>query len=397
MATSTPGVGSGLDVNAIVNQLVAVERQPLQKLQQRATAIQAQVSSWGKVKSQLDTLGMAAAKLASASTWTQASVASADATAVGASLSGAGTASPGRYNIQVSQLAQEQSLASSSITAGTDLRGRITIELGGFDSGTPPAFTPRSGTPTLQLDFTQASTTLGDIRDAINAANAGVRASILNDGNGERLVVSGADTGADRGFRIAISDPAGVGPTGLSALAYDGSASSPMGLTRQARNSNYSINGVGLSSSTNTLDGTIQGLRLQLLKAGSNTDVTVETDSASQKKALEDFVTAYNAVNNQIATDTNYDAATKKGGPLFGDAGALAIRRALRDMIGQSSTASSVLSRLSDLGMDIKRDGTISMGATALGNALAKPVEVAKLMSSAGSGTEESSKYVNLP
>lgn len=390
MATSTPGVGSGLDVNAIVNQLVAVERQPLQKLQQRATVIQAQVSSWGKVKSQLDSLGAAAAKLANAATWTQASVASADPTTVGVNLSGSGTARPGRYNIQISQLAQEQSLASSSVSAGTDLRGRLTIELGGFDSATPPAFTPRSGATALQLDFTQANTTLGDIRDAINAANAGVQASILNDGSGERLVISGSETGADRGLRLSVSDPAGVGPTGLSALAYDGSASSPMALTRPARNASLSINGVALSSASNTLEGTVQGLRLQLLKAGSTTDVTVETDSASQKKALEDFVTAYNAVNNQIAADTSYDAATKKGGPLFGDAGALAVRRALRDMIGQSSTASSVLSRLSDLGMDIKRDGNISIGATALGNALAKPVELGKLMAAAGSGTEES-------
>ena len=390
MATSTPGVGSGLDVNAIVNQLVAVERQPLQKLQQRATAIQAQVSSWGKLKSQLDTLSTAATRLATASTWTQTTVSSAEPASVGAAISGTGSASPGRYTVQVMQLAQEQSLASSTIVAGTDLRGRLTIELGAYDSATPAAFTPRSGSTAVQLDFAQGTTTLADVRDAINGANAGVRASILSDGAGERLVISGSETGADRGFRLTVSDPAGTGATGLASLAYDGSATAAMSAVRQARNASFSINGVSLSSTTNTLDATVQGLRLQLLKAGTTTDVTVESDAAGQKKALEDFVAAYNAVNNQIAADTNYDAASKKGGPLFGDAGALAVRRALRDMIGQSSTASTTFSRLSDLGMDIKRDGTISVNATALGNALNKPAELGKLLSAAGTGTEDS-------
>lgn len=390
MATSTPGVGSGLDVNAIVNQMVAVERQPLQKLQQRATAIQSQVSSWGKLKSQLDTLNTAVTRLATASTWTQSSVSSADATAVSASLATTGAASPGRYSIQLSQLAQEQSLASATLAASSDLRGRLTIELGAFDSASPPGFTPRAGATALQLDFTENPTSLASVRDAINAANAGVRATILNDGAGQRLVLSGSETGQERGFRVSVSDPNAVGSTSLSALAYDGGPSSTMALTRAARNSSFSINGVSLSTSTNTLDGTIDGLRVQLLKAGTTTDLTVETDAAAQKKALEDFVSAYNTLNNQIAADTAYDAAAKKGGPLFGDAGALAVRRALRDMIGQSSTASAVMSRLTSLGMDIKREGTISVNATALGNALTRPAEVGKLMAAAGSGTEES-------
>lgn len=390
MATSTPGVGSGLDVNAIVNQLVAVERRPLQTLQQRATVIQSQVSSWGKLKSQLDTLNAAAAKLASPSTWTQATVSSSDATVATARVTSAGGSAAGRYSVQVNQLAQEQSLASRSITAGTDLRGRLTIELGAFDSATPPAFTPRAGSTALQLDFTNNPTTLADVRAAINAAQAGVTASIITDGAGERLVISGSSTGAQNGFRISVSDPAGVGATALSELAYDGTAGSAMSLTRAPRDASFSINGLALSSASNTLDSTIQGLSIDLLKAGSTIDLTVSVDAGAQKKAIEEFVTAYNAVNSQISTDTAYDAASKKGGPLFGDAGALAVRRALRDMIGQSSTASTAFSRLPDLGLDIRRDGSIAINATALSTALAKPVELAKLMAAAGDGTESS-------
>lgn len=390
MATSTPGIGSGLDVNAIVNQMVAVERQPLQKLQQRATAIQAQVSSWGKLKSQLDTLNTAITRLGAASTWTQSTVNSSDATAVTAAVASSGTASPGRYTIQVNQLAQEQSLVSASMPTGADMRGRLTIELGAYDSATPPGFAPRAGSTALQLDFSDNPTSLAAVRDSINTANAGVRASILNDGSGQRLVITGTETGAERGFRVTSSDPSGTGAAGLSALSYDGGVSSTMSLSRSARNASFTVNGVSLTLPTNTLDGTVEGLRIQLVKAGGSTDLIVENDVASQKKLIEDFVAAYNAVNNQVSADTSYDAASKKGGPLFGDAGALAVRRLLRDMVGQSSTASSVFSRLSDLGMDIKRDGAISVNGTTLGNALARPAEVGKLMSASGSGTEES-------
>jgi flagellar hook-associated protein 2 len=306
------------------------------------------------------------------------------------SLAAVGSATPGRYTVQVNQLAQEQSLASTVIATGADLRGRLSIELGSYDGSSPPGFSATAGAIPLTVDITHAGSSLSDLRDAINNANGAVRASLLNDSGGQRLVLTGKETGAEQAFRVSVSDPAGVGPTALAGLAFEGSNTATISQTRQARQANFSVNGVNLSSATNSIDATVQGLRFQLLKAGSTAELTVETDVAAQKKLLEEFTTAYNAVNNQVAADTGYDAAAKRGGPLFGDAGALAVRRLLRDMVGQSSTAPTSLRRLSDLGMDIKRDGTISVNATALATALANTTEITKLFSAAGTGAEDS-------
>lgn len=438
MATSTPGIGSGLDVNSIVNQLVAVERQPLQKLQQRATTIQTQISSWGKLKGLVDTLRSTVSKLSTASTWSQSQVTSSDPSTVAASRAATGTASPGRYAVTVSQLAQPQVLNSATIAGGSDLRGRLRIELGSYDSASPPGFTARSGSTAIELDFTDSATTLTSVRDAINAANGGVSASILSDANGSRLVLSSTETGRDRAMKITVSsttvtttnsgtsgtqsgsssglsDPMSmlsgmmgsgqssssstpgntttstVNPTGLTALAYDGSSSSAMTQARAAQDASFAVNGVAMVSSSNTLEGTLAGVRLQLLKVSAQPiDVLVEADSGGQRKAIEDFVAAYNAINTQISADTGFDAASRKGGIFQGDFAALTVRRQLRDLVGQSSSASSTFQRLSDLGLDIKRDGSISVDSTRLGNALNNGTEIAKFLSAAGGPTEES-------
>lgn len=439
MATSTPGIGSGLDVTGIVNQMVAVERQPLQKLQQRATAIQAQISSWGKLQGLIDSLRTASSRLATASTWTQTQVTSSDPNTVSATLSANGSPSPGRHSITVSQLAQQHVLSSAAIAQGTDLRGRLRIELGTYGSESPPTFTARSGSPVIDLQFTDSSTTLSTVRDAINAANGGVTASILTDSSGSRLVISSAETGRDRAIKITVSgiDPvsggstsgtgsssgsdgglggllggitSGIGgalssatggltgstgttitPTGLNALAYDGSTNSSMIQNRAAQDANFTVNGVALSSSTNTLDGTITGVRMVLAKVSSTpVDITIQADAGSQRKTLEEFVSAYNAVNAQLSADTSYDANSRKGGIFQGDFTALSVKRRLRETISQSSSASSVYSRFSDLGLDIRRDGNIVIDAAKLDRAMVNPGEVAKLMSSIGSGSEES-------
>jgi flagellar hook-associated protein 2 len=288
----------------------------------------------------------------------------------------------------VSQLAQEASLASGVIASGANLTGSLTIDLGTYNSATPPAFTARSGSTSLNLNFTDPATTLLDVRDAINAAQAGIQATVITDGAGQRLVISSSDTGADRALRVAVS---GGSAGGLNGLAYDGSPASTLVQTRAARDAQFTINGLSLTSASNTLDGTVQGLKLQLLKTTSTAlDITVTNDTAGQRKLVDDFVTAYNAINSQISTDTGYDATNKKSGLFQGDATALAVRRMLRDAVGLTGTASSTLGRLSDLGIDIQRSGALAVDGTKFAAALANGAEVSKFFSAAGTGTDAS-------
>jgi len=394
MAISTPGVGSGLDINSIVTQLVAVEKAPLQKLQQRATALQTQISSWGKLNSLMDTLRDQAQKLASSTTWSATQVSSADATTVAAATVSGASPVPGRYSVQVTALAQAHGLASAALPANADLRGHLSIQLGQWSSGSPSSFTAGSGA-SLELDFTDPATTVSQVRDAINAANAGVRATVIQDGAGSRLVLSSANTGAAQALRITATPTAPTGaspPNDLSALGFqnDGNTSA-LAQTQAAQNAQYSVNGLALSAASNVLDGVVSGLKLTLQKVSTTPiDITVVNDKDGQRKAVDDFVSAYNAVNSLINTETAYDATTKKAGSLQGDAATLAMRRRLRDLVGQSSSASSTFGRLKDLGIDIKRDGSLSVDSTQMNTALDKPNEVAKLWSAAGTGTEAS-------
>jgi len=387
MATSSPGIGSGLDINAIVNQLVAVERQPLQKLQAKASSIQTQISSWGKLQSLVDSLRTSTTPLSGSSTWSKTQVSSTDPSVVAATQQSGETAITGRYSVAVSQLAQQHVLNSAVVASNADLRGNLRIELGSYDSAVPPNFSARAEPAAIDLSFTDSSTTLQMVRDAINAANGGVVASVLTDGSGSRLVVSSAQTGADRALKITVSGTT----SGLNAFQFDRSSSSQMSQARVAQDAQYTVNGVALSSPLNQIDGSITGVRLTLAKVSTTpVDMIVQADASGQQKSVEDFVTAYNAVMAQLNAETSFDGVRSKAGVFQGDSSALNVRRRLRDLIGESSTASSVYGRLSEIGIDIKRDGTLEINRTRLESAMGKPEEVGRLMSASGSGTEQS-------
>src|SRR5580765_813530 len=190
---SSAGIGSGLDVNSIVTQLMAIEQRPLTTLQTKATAIQTTVSEYGKVKSALSTLNDASVKLASATTWAQTIGSSSSPSTVTASTNGA---TPGTYAVAVQSLASVQTLASATFadTSATPGAGTLHVELGTWGAG-QTSFTPASGATAVDIAIA-ATDTLTDVRDKINAAGAGVTAMIMTDASGSRLLLRSATTGA---------------------------------------------------------------------------------------------------------------------------------------------------------------------------------------------------------
>lgn len=364
MSLSSPGIGSGLDVKSIVSQLVALERRPIELLQTQKTRLTTQLSSFGLLQSYMGNLQSVADQLGNSSFWTKVTATSSDTSAVTVSAPAASAAAS--YTVGVTSLATAQSLstAAGAITDASNLgAGTITITRG----GTSVAITVADGT------------SLTAVRDQINAANAGARATIIQDTAGPRLVLTGSDTGQANAVTVAVSGASGQ----LTALNYPGS----MTQDRPAANAVLTVNGLQISSASNTLANVVDNLTLTLVKpTTSAVQVTVGTDTATLRKGITDFVSAYNDINRYLAAQTKYDESSKVAGALQGDRAAVGLQSRLRNLLQQASPASTVYGRLSDLGLEVQRDGSIKVNDGKLDAALANPGEVARAFSTLETG-----------
>ncbi len=362
---SSPGIGSGLDVQGIVSQLVALERAPIKQLQTQASTLQTRLSLYGTIKSQMSALESAAAKLGNPSTWSAVSASSSNAAAVSTSAS-PGAAS-GSYSIEVQQLARAQSTVSAAVPTGTGMgSGTLSIQLGSWAGGSFSA----TGS-TIDVEIQPGEDSLSSIAARINAAGAGVSASVLRDASGERLMIQSRETGESAGFQISVSDDDGDDSdgNGLSRLAFDGGGAG-MALAQSALNAQATINGVAITSGSNRLTDTLPGLNLQLSQVTSQpVEISVATDREGLRKDIDAFVSAYNAINNTLNNALRFDEASGKGGALQGDATAVGLQNALRGMM-RSVTASEPFSRLVDVGIELRTGGRLEVDNKRMNSAL---------------------------
>ena len=383
MATiSSIGIGSGLDINSIITQLVAVEKVPLNKLKTEATSLQTKLTTYGKVQSYLSALREASSALTRTDTWGATTGTSSDPTAVTVTTSAA--TKTGNYTLDVQRLAASQSNATGVFASADSLvgEGTLRIELGTWGAG-QSSFAPKAGATAVQITVGPPSQTLAQVRDQVNAANAGITASVLTDASGSRLVFRSVATGASNGFRVGVTGVGGVGVnlTGLAALGYDPSSGvSTMAQAQAAGNAAATLNNLAITSESNTLSNVLDGMTLTLNKVTTApVQVTAAQDNPSMRKALDTFVSAYNDLNKLLAEQTKYDAATKAAGGLQGDSAAVGIRAQTRALIGTTSTASTLFTRLSQIGFDLKLDGSLTLNDTKVNNALANVAETKKL------------------
>lgn len=358
---SSPGIGSGLDVSSIITSLMAIERKPLDQLETAETKIQSQISEVGKIKSALSKFRDLAAKLASTDFW-KTSTGTSSNTAVGITTSSAAT--PAQYSINVTSLAAAQAIAAPAVASSTSTLGSGTLTI------------QRSGGNPFDVTI-EATDTLAAIRDKINAAGAGVTASILNDGTGARLMMRSNETGTANAFTTTVNG------TGLDGLTFDANTQTG-GATRaqQATNAAATINNLPVSSSTNTLADVLDGVTLTLnATTTSAATVTVAPDTAALKKTLTDFASAYTELAKLIATDTKYDATSKKAGALQGDSAIVGLQSQLRSMMGASSGASTAFTRLSDAGFEMQQDGSLTVNSSKLDKAIANLPQLKALFS----------------
>ncbi len=390
MATlSSPGIGSGLDIKNIVSQLVALEKRPLDSLKLQAATVQTKISAFGQIKSLVSTLSDAAGKLTSVTGWNAVSTTSSDSKMVSASAVG-GTL-PTSFSVQVQGLAKAQATASAALfpVGGGLGAGTLRLELGKW-SVAPASFTPTSGVPVdIQI---LAADTLGDVASKINGANAGVTASVLTDASGERLLLRGKNTGEEAGFRLSVFEAGDTDPlsaqntdaTGLSRLV-NGST-----VTQSAQNATATVNGIAVTSATNTFANTVSGVTFKAEQiTTSPVDITVSKDNSAVKKNIDDFVAAYNAINQLLQEATKYDNETKSGGLLQGDSTAITLQNSLRNVLQSVTTGSSVYQRLADVGITQQRGGDLAVDSSKLSAAMENMDELRNMFRSTGAGSAE--------
>lgn len=381
------GVGSGLDLNTIVTQLVALERQPLVALQSKASELNSQISLFGRVNSLFSSLQTAANKLTDTTLWQKSTVSSGNSSVVTATGT---TGAAGSYAVTVQKLAGNQTVALDTALPDAEAlvgQGTLRLQLGSWNTD-QTAFTAKGGSDELSIDVT-ATDTLATLRDKINAAGGGVTASLVTDTTGVRLALRSESSGMENGFRLSVDDIDGslIDGVGLSRFAFDPAVTtSGLVLKQSAANARAIVNGIAVESASNEISGAVDGVTLTVLQESATaTNVTVKRDKDAVVAAVKTFAEAYNAVVSYLAEQTKYDAGSKVAGALQGDSTAVGLMSQLRGVLNASSGASASFPRLSDLGLEAQRDGTLVVDSAKLDAATADLDELKKAFGNADS------------
>jgi len=251
MPITATGIGSGLDVESLVSQLVLADVQPAEnRLNSSEAKYQAELTAYGSLKGALAGFQSSVASSAASSQYVgkTASTSLSDIVTATAEQS----APEGSYALEVQSLAEAQSLASSGYAATTSTvgTGTLTITLGTVtydaNSGSVTGFAAKADVTPVTITIDSSNNTLSGVKDAINASDANVVASIVNDGSGYRLVLQGQDTGAENAVTITVNDTGDGDSTdaaGLSNLAFDETTSN-VTQTNAAANSHLQLTGL---------------------------------------------------------------------------------------------------------------------------------------------------------
>lgn len=372
---SSPGLGSGLDIKSIVEALVNADVAPAAaRLNRQELRLNTQLSALGVVKSSLDKLQNTLNKLGSLSDFYAKSATVSDNSILSANLDS--NASNGSYQIEVGKLAQKQNLASAAVASANTVIGSgvITINFGTYNDG-QTTFTDNPDKDPLVINLSPTQNTLAAIRDAINASNKGVSASIVQDSQGARLTLSSPATGKDFAMKIMVTDDDAThtNTSGLSALAFDPTTGvNSMTQTVAAQNSEVLINGLALSQASNQLKDAIAGVTLDLKKAqpGSPIFLTIAQNQSQITTQLNDFIKQFNDTITTINNITGYNPETKKGGVMQSDAGIRSLKFSLNQIASQVIQPDSPLRSLADLGITSDSKGFLSLKQSVLDNAL---------------------------
>jgi flagellar hook-associated protein 2 len=387
MALTATGIGSGLDIEGLVSQLVAAERGPVEnRLLQREARLTSEISALGTLQGALAGVQDSVDGLTTLGTFEQRSASVTNSSALSVSVDS--SAAVGSFNVEVSQLAQAQSLASGSFASLTDEvgEGTLTFRFGTTDY-TPAdpgpesynGFTVNGNRDSVSVVIDAGSNTLEGVRDAINEADIGVSAVVVNDGSGFRLLLSASETGADNSIEIQVDDSGDGVDTddaGLSRLAFNAGAAN-LTQTAAGRDAQLSINGLAITSAGNTVSNVVDGVTLALRNTtDSAATVSVSANEGAVRTAIDDLVESYNrfvGIANQL---TDYNPETGVAGTLQGDFTARSVINQVRAALsGSAQGFDGAFSSLAEIGITTQADGTLQVDDATLSAAFADNFE----------------------
>ncbi len=357
MATSGITGGSQIDVQTLVNQLVAAERRPLDAQVTRATTkVTSQISATSALlgalsafQSQLNGLKTTTVFSGRATSSTDPDVLTATATA---------SAVPGRYDVEVQNLATAQQISSTAFAGGSSAvvgTGQLTISM---------------GSSSFNVNIGASANTLADVRNAINSAsdNPGVTATIINAADGAHLVLTSTKTGAANAIQVT---QAGT----MNRLEYTAGNQANYTQLRPAADARVVIAGYPTTSPTNVIEGVIDGVSLNLVSAEPGTTISIDVtyDKAAAKEKVNSFVQAYNSLRNVLNALGGYNKTTKAAGPMLGDSLLTGIDAELRRTLSEpvAAAGNGAVQTLADIGITTSdKDGTLKVDDAKLTAAL---------------------------
>ncbi|MCL7461878.1 flagellar filament capping protein FliD [Pseudomonas sp. NW5] len=339
-AITSLGVGSGLDLSGLLNQLDSAERLKLQPLTQQKAANQSKISAYGRLQGGLSSLQAAVGRLNDPKTFEGMS-----STLSGSGLAVATTSSaaPGTYQVKVDKLAQAQSLATGGVDDRAAPLGTGTLAITAGDSS-------------LSITLDESNNSLEGIRNAINAEKAGVTASIVNTGTdtGSRLVLTSDQTGTASTLDVTFTEASSGSGGQLNSLFLD------LEQTVEAQDAELTVNGITLTSQSNTFEDSLEGITLTASAVGEQQTLTISRDTSTMKGAVNNFIEAYNTLVGTMSSLTSYNAETRVAGELLGDAALRGVQSQLRSALAGLSEEGAYKG-LSDLGISLQLDGKLKL------------------------------------
>ncbi len=364
------GAGSGIDTAALVKQLVDIEKAPQQnRIDNKRETLETQISDFGLVKSALATLQDAVDVLGDENTFGAKSASFSDSDTIIPTELGE-DAPVGDYAFEVLDIAQAQSLSTSALFGDpSDAvgKGTLTIRFGQWD-GSQDNFTVNAGVDAKTITIDDSNNSLNGLRDAINAADTGVLASIINDGSGYRLLLS-APSGAANQLEITVAEdggsPTNTDASDLSRFAFGAGAANQQLIQNQAgRDASLKINGFSVTRSSNDIDDVVEGFSFTLAKAapGEIFNISVFEDKAVGQDAVRGFVDAFNTFLTTVEPALGFDEEAEEFGSLYRDPTARSLITQLRNAVASAVPGvDSGFTVLSNVGIRTELDGSLSI------------------------------------
>ncbi len=346
------GIGSGLLTSELLESLLEAERAPIeQRLDVEQELAEAKLTAFGEISSVVDELQSAMRALNSTSAFNASQVNSSNESALTATAGS--TASEGTYSVQVQQLAQQQTIATQSYESVNEAigTGSLSFRFGSTDvdgGGVYQGFTVNDDIAERTLVINASNNTLAGIRDAVNSADIGIEATIVDDGSGFRLLFTSAEAGADQSIELTASGTAGMAAFNFNAGSQTASQ------TQAAQDALFTVNGLSISRSDNLVAGVIPGVTLNLKSTTTGpVSLGITKDPSELMDKVQNFVDTYNGlkgISDQLSAFDPDSGRSGQGSILTGDTALRRIMTEINTTLRQV-TSGATFSSLAEVGI----------------------------------------------